>query len=593
MHKKISYGVVAVALSGAALGLSGPVAWAQKPEDIPDSAPWNKASVQKISIALAQPSTSEYLLAIARAADANLLADATDFAPQSPPLSGQWQHFSTNSDGKQWSGPMYHLLLTLGYERSLTLRQFPTRTFLMWSEPEMAALGRAAAAALPQLQIERVGGGDAWNGFPDSPLRRAVASYFVDTLHWDGRTPLEVPLDQLPAKLQLPIRALYLRPESILPNTAETLEWYRDDFWKTTVLHIPSAGEGRQPDITKIQITGITERTERKGSTSSRLMYFPRVSSVRSQTRGGPIAMTPEQEPARNSLAEPEAAATPQAVPEVPVAAPLALEQEPALQGEIALEASRRPLREVVALAKQQGVPVTVDEAVEDRLLTVHVSRMPRWQWMQRLSDLLGVRWEKDGDNAYAMRPPLTLLDAQALRIGDSNWFHYWQDRAEFPDKSVVPPQLQFPGVPDEIQNIAQELDVARLAQRPRARDREEAFVRGQFSFGVPVSELQPEQIAALRRHVERATAFGLADAYLRLRRFNPAAARSVTLKLLPPTPPETVRVQGKLLQTSGGGPRLSLSVPGQSNFATLPFSSRDFAPARQAALQNQPGQME
>jgi hypothetical protein len=528
MNVRILRGVSLLGLTGV-WNLS--YAWAQAPEaKAPAVAPpsvaafkgppgtgWNEASVRKISIPLQQVSTSDYLLSMARAADANFLIDATEMEPQSPPLSGRWQHFTSASDGQNWEGIIIGPLFALAHERSLTLQMFPTRTFLVWSEPDMARLGQAVADALPELQASHSNWMTASRR--REPLRRALVKYLMDDLRWDGETPREVPLSRLPLALQKQVRSVLLAPDDVLPTSANDQVWFRDEFWRGAVLHIPNSGVAA-PDASKIQITGIAARDERGFVVSSRHLSYPSgaVSSRIDLPQNALATLAPA--PAANAAVNGVEAAQ--------GAEAAALFEEPDLQGgaalqkELSFEFSRRPLREVIEASNRQSeAKITVGDGVEARLLSVHAARMPQWEWMLRLRDLLGVRWQKTGDNAFTMHPPLRAVDALQVRLGNP--------ACTATGTSGRAPTGGFASAVEPGGGSGRCAgDSARDRRRPRHRapaavpaHRKELvddLSDGQIGYGIPVSELAPEQAALLRRHVAAHVAPNLVTDYRRYR---------------------------------------------------------------------------
>ena len=494
-------------------------------QDYPDTAPWNKASFRDVSIPLAQPSTGDYLLAIARAADANLLADATDFPEKQPPLSGEWKHFTSTSDGKTWKGKANELLLILLHERKLTLRQLPTETFLLWSEPDMASLGEQVAAVMPRVRIASPFQQLVVNPLIEERIRRAVATHLKET-KWDGKSDITVSLAQLPLEVQNDIGALSRKLETLVPTAEQTQCWFRDDFWRSAVFHIvpPQAA-----DPEHIQITGLANASSGNPSTWSRVLYFPASGAVGS----GSVNSLEEVDLAEVEL--PVASAEKNKAEDAKIEAKprLDLAVEENLRGKITLAANRKPLSEVLGeVSKQSGVQLSAVGDNAARLLVVRANGMTLAEWMERLSDLLGVRWEKTGDKTYLAQPPASPLEAQMIRMGDENFFHFWQIRSRF-DAKDLPPNLRFETVPAAIRNIATNLDSTRLVQTKKLTLKK-SVVNGRFTFGIPFTELSQDNQETVRRYVESEMASRLINDYSIYLKTRRDVAKGLVLRVRP-----------------------------------------------------------
>lgn len=200
---------------------------------------FDEVVLQKISVARAQPSTSRYLLSLAKAAKVNVLVDATNLKPAAP-LEGSWKNVHSSSVQGQWSSVFWQLLMELSHERDLTWKRHGTRTFLAWPQPDVARFGRDLAAAGIELS-------SGPQGFAEQLGQRrflndALNTYYRGEHKWSWasqRLAPDVRLQDLPPALRTAIidyaSAALEHPD---PNLATSAMWFDDKWWNSSWIRL-------------------------------------------------------------------------------------------------------------------------------------------------------------------------------------------------------------------------------------------------------------------------------------------------------------------------------------------------------------------
>lgn len=173
---------------------------------------------------LKRGTTDEHLLALARAADVNFIADATSFS-QTP------SEIPHNPKNRLWD-----LILDTAYQRNLTWLGFDRNTFLFWPDQNFAPLGRQIAAQ----GIVRIDG--------PVPTVAEMAGLLTDYLRrehgWDGKATdftFKSKIRDLPPEVRERViagaQASLFRMDQ--PEIMANREfWFANEFWQKATLQL-------------------------------------------------------------------------------------------------------------------------------------------------------------------------------------------------------------------------------------------------------------------------------------------------------------------------------------------------------------------
>jgi len=183
-----------------------------------------------------KPSTpDDELIAVAEAADINIVADATDLPTQSSLVETPWH-------GKlPWK--LWNLVKEITAGRMMAWDPQPDdKTFLFWKQPSTETL--RAALQQPQVVTSITSQAD------DLSIRRRLSEYLRDRHGWDGAKPnfaVSVPLSQLPEDLQREMIAAAQKAPALLP-TGFLQAITNKDSWQTARLKlVMPKNRSRQP----------------------------------------------------------------------------------------------------------------------------------------------------------------------------------------------------------------------------------------------------------------------------------------------------------------------------------------------------------
>lgn len=148
--------------------------------------------------------TDDYMIALARAANVNIIADATNIPTDPPPAPAEFPVEREN--------PMLgtHVFFDLVVGRKLTLVNFDDTTMLFWPPPDRAGIARqirARRAAAPRHDRAPL---------DDARTNAMLQDYFRRVHKWDGNwetVDISVPLDDLPPELKAHVEAEIYRTE--------------------------------------------------------------------------------------------------------------------------------------------------------------------------------------------------------------------------------------------------------------------------------------------------------------------------------------------------------------------------------------------
>ncbi len=475
---------------------------------------------KEISIPLRQPSTDDYLLAMAKVADANIITDATRL-PAAPPLTGEWHDAWSTARAGQWKGALGSLILSLAHERQLAHLRFDERTFLFWPEPDFVKIARRIAGgenirlarlpdenspvariikqilegnpALDRVRAKMRAQGeplDRWNA------RQLLTLQFMREMDvlWqahNGPTPESkewmpdphngkvMPLADLPAQLRLPIlarlQAEYLSSDQVTGYKAMLGE----DFWENARVRLSRPS----PDFPQGGLWIESDSKEVEGDVIRQFVPFSENAPAAQATlrgAGDTRAQTANQ-PGEPAPAQAAPKAKQDAKTDVPAAGAPAADAPPA--GTVSLEVKRMPLPALLAEAgRQSGLELTIapDAPFAGATVTARVHQMPVAGLMSALGRLFGAVWEKEGENRQTLRlDDKTDLERQMFLMGDLTWFRFWRSPAR---RKGAPAHLTFEGATWSAALLG-EVNEAALSQ----------------ARGVPLAALSPDLQLKLR----------------------------------------------------------------------------------------------
>lgn len=212
-------------------------AWAQKDEpSIEDGVRFDAVAYAKASVSVKDATPDEFLVAVARAGDVNIIADAT-MPEGAAPIAG-----SITRDIK--GGAVSAFLSDLAETENVRFKYFGDRTFLVWRPPhdstgvaqQIVDEFMAARRALPPLSSAQVL--QSWDG------------YFREKHLWDGghEATIEVKIADLPSPLRE--RALVQAQEALMPLFLAQPDFFVPEAWQKAHLVVGSTVERNgQPPV--------------------------------------------------------------------------------------------------------------------------------------------------------------------------------------------------------------------------------------------------------------------------------------------------------------------------------------------------------
>jgi len=182
---------------------------------------------RKIRLHLKDATIDDQIIELARAADANIFADATHFPDTSPPVSGDSEY------------SIFFCIGSLMESHNLSrfnLSRFSegTLTDLFWREPDIESLTRKLVHGASVKQI----------GEPldDRALDMLLRDYLQRTYGWDGRAPgfaKDIKMAALPPEIRVPLLAWTQQYASNNAGASETTKaWYSEAAWRGARLWI-------------------------------------------------------------------------------------------------------------------------------------------------------------------------------------------------------------------------------------------------------------------------------------------------------------------------------------------------------------------
>ncbi len=416
-----------------------------------------KVTRPKFDLTFQEATTSEQLITLGRTARVNIVADATHFPNHPQTLSIQEEDSVFN-----WA-------LKIANEQKLSLKRENDRTFLFWSEPNVAFLAQslindplANRVAVPNLERNGLVAGridnpqlSIENGAkvttPATPSRGLapndfgvkVSAQIIDYLElihgWDkksNRLILHLRMSQLPLQLADNIKFVALS-QLATSSVNENKSWFSPEIWQQA----------------RVAIT----RPSAKGLATALTVAIPQNKKwLYKKLRVSPLA---PQAGAAAPRAKPIALDTTLSTPflqgaAVPVAAPAlrpvvtseagALGIDPKLATQVSLEAKEQSLPDVLASLQQKiGIKLQLspNSTLTQKKVTAWIREMPLSEMMIALSHLYGGDWSKQNDG-YQMRDDTrSLAQRELLSVGSLQWFRYWQEPVR---RRVAPQRLTF-----------------------------------------------------------------------------------------------------------------------------------------------------
>lgn len=162
----------------------------------------------------------ENLVSLARTADFNFIADATDFPAVQTTVTNQQRSFD-------WE------IADFFRAQKLSSLIWSERTFLLWSQPDVTALGPLIAADEKARTLR--------NPLTEAEMNEQFTDYFKRVHNWNGdpqNLSVKVRIADLPPALRDNVLAL-TRARLISPQYPA---WFADDFWENARIAIAPGG---------------------------------------------------------------------------------------------------------------------------------------------------------------------------------------------------------------------------------------------------------------------------------------------------------------------------------------------------------------
>ena len=202
-------------------------------------APARPANLLNTKVApLTAATPTETLLALAKAADINLLADVDD-APTT----------ATDDNASAKPGTLFAALNSLSRSRSWSWQRVSDQTFLLWKQPDIVALARQIGADEAAANALTVAGAPTAataapiiEGAATEPINAALTRYFATpAARGDADNPASwraIPLLELPPDLRARIIESARGEQRGGLQFAAAGAVVGDEFWKTAVLQV-------------------------------------------------------------------------------------------------------------------------------------------------------------------------------------------------------------------------------------------------------------------------------------------------------------------------------------------------------------------
>lgn len=499
----------------------------------------DEVTLQNVAQPLDTSTLDAYLLDMARSANINVVADATNFpadvaAKPYPSMPGAIAGLKGDNKAR-WGPTLLNVMSDFEGMERLSLLRTDDRTFLFWRAPQLnqffqiqkelikateaarfeEAVAAAQAAGVPETELFTA-------DLSRDQLQKKLLAFLKERFNWtasvaerNDKVDLRVALDDLPPDL----RALVLLDVRRHSATYEGIEWLDKSFWKTADIHIHISKEsmfvGRDNPGDTIQLQykrlirkGETEKDDVIGTTTlnwmstSDLVVPPasdeqiRSASLTPQVslQLGPLDTFTN---VYSGLSDEAPAPT--------------LDDNAKLQTPISLEAKHVSLRELLTqLEQQSGAHFTLaPDAPADKLVTARVDNMPLAKFMGLLTRVYGVKWKGEG-GAYTMRGNdqgelhLTLLQMGDIDRYRLRFIKYTQEEIDRENASIAKAILDQVGeealrAPDGVSLASLPEPVVTRLQRAIERNYEDRLAVFFYRANQPVAEELSKNSLVLR----------------------------------------------------------------------------------------------
>ena len=257
------------------------------------------------------------------------------------------------------------------------------------------------------------------------------------------------------------------------------------------------------------------------------------------------------------------------------------LQADAALQTRITHDAAAQPLNELLQeLSKQSGVAIEAGDNAPAVKVTAHLEKMTLADVLDALSGLYGVQWAKSGDKTLRLLPA-NALDAQMRRIGDAQWFRFYNERLDLAPphvKTALPVDWLSP-----VYDIADEktllMHVTQIPTEKKVTNPEgivTTISRGSrrvVSGGLPFTEAPDDLQQQLRRFIEGKVGLQMAKAYQTRQRKTHLFEGAAVLHMAYPTQPGVVARDDKGHEFKEvRAPQIMLRTAAGETVSGLPF---------------------
>ncbi len=493
---------------------------------------WDETIRQQVKLRLDNAKTSDQLIALSRAADFNVFADATHFSASSQPVSLEMEN-----ELRDW------IFETASQERLSWLRT-EERTFLFWTEPDVVQTVKSLVAEIKSQRLAKATAQTDEKGTKETPPLRLLgpsqgpfqitktqemgiflADYLQKQRGWDGKSPnlqLEFKLSELPPEAAAELLSI-ARSTINRSNQSKRQSWMRDADWLSGEIWPGARLLYASPFAKMKPILAV------KG-TLSNMETFQGLENSKIFSRPAPARQAAAEIPDGQPQAE-----------NFPLLRQEELQREVSLARPVTFEVKEATVSDLLAQMQDQGgVTLKISPHLLSRQrVTARVSTLPLYRAMNALSRLYGVGWAKAPDGSYSVQSDLSPVRAQALQIGAPEWFSYWRSRAI--RQEFAPPRL----ILDERVDWEGEFLKAGV---------DEAALRA--PNGVAVSVLPAELQSLIRRAVEETYALRLMrdfdDAFARPEALLEGHEEDVMVRVRPPETPTAMQMgRGRMIATT------------------------------------------